>query len=138
MGMFDTVYINSSLLPVTAQEQERLRKIDFQTKSLDSRLADVYITDEGYLEMVDSPFMADGDSDNEEGKPLYKRYRLADATGQLDFYTSLDDQWYQFQATFDEGKLIRIKKISPNEPSRYYHGDTCLWSMMTEIGTVET
>lgn len=36
--MFDTVYINSTKLPISAEEQELLRDANFQTKSLDSVL----------------------------------------------------------------------------------------------------
>jgi hypothetical protein len=83
MGMFDTVYINSSLLPVTAQEQAQLRDIEFQTKSPDSMLAYVYITDEGDLEMVDGPLTAVRDPTSQDKKPIHKRYRLTDAKGEL-------------------------------------------------------
>ena len=55
MGMFDTLHINPSLLPLTEVEDYiKLSKKTYQTKSLERLLLTYRITEDGYLEYKDS------------------------------------------------------------------------------------
>ena len=49
MGMFDEVYIDTTMLPETEEVQEVLSKANFQTKSLDNDLSEVFINSDGSL-----------------------------------------------------------------------------------------
>lgn len=108
MGMYDTIHINLSQLPVSADDQKRLVDESFQSKSLDCTLSDYYITEEGFLEFID------GESYGDEPERVHNRVRLADASGSISFYTSTsDDEWFEFIALFDKGCLGNIIRI-PN------------------------
>ena len=50
MGMFDTITINTSMLPVTEKDRKRLEGQHYQTKSLGESLQHYRVTDEEVLE----------------------------------------------------------------------------------------
>ena len=50
MGLYDTLTINLSRLPISKSDQKLLKKEDFQTKDLDNCLSEYRITDDGFLE----------------------------------------------------------------------------------------
>ena len=58
MGMFDTIHINSAMLPVTDEEKKLFGKSpDWQTKSLDCTLDDYYITDDNLFNLTHHLFL---------------------------------------------------------------------------------
>jgi hypothetical protein len=50
MGMYDTITINSSMLPVSEKDRKRLEGQHYQTKSLSKSFEYYRITDDGILE----------------------------------------------------------------------------------------
>ena len=118
MGMFDTLYVNLNLLPITSEEQEFLGEdCSFQTKNFDCELTEIYITDEGELkinrfEYEDVP-KEERPHPNDEGllglagsiRRINERFETISYHGIINFYTSVNDVWYEFYANFDNGKL---------------------------------
>jgi len=56
MGTYDTLKINVAQLPISDKEKQQWQatNVDFQTKSLEKRLATHTITDEGFLTREDN------------------------------------------------------------------------------------
>ena len=107
MGMFDTVLINATLLPVSEEDKLRLKDETFQTKSLENSLSVYRITDDGILETDwDTNFGKTSKKDN-------KNWEIVPITDAIKFYTSATDngEWFEFVALFENGKLLNIKKI---------------------------
>ena len=107
MGMFDTVLINATFLPVSEEDKLRLKDKTFQTKSLENSLSVYRITDDGTLETDwDTNF---GKISKEESK----NWEIVPITDAIKFYTSATDngKWFEFIALFENGKLLNIKKI---------------------------
>lgn len=104
MGMFDTLIINSSQLPISDQERYNLKDVWFQTKDLECLLDEYEITDRG--ELLYTVF---GESRSDKQSP-----RKIDFSGRISFYGYGDiGGWYEFDAHFKDGKLINIFKLKP-------------------------
>ena len=105
MGMFDTLHINPSLLPLTEVEDYiKLSKETYQTKSLERLLLTYRITDDGYLEYKDT-----------YAETLPSDWsRVMNFNGIVTFYTSIDEpyEWFEFVATFIDGQLSNIVRYS--------------------------
>jgi hypothetical protein len=140
MGMFDSLHINPAQLPVSADVRNTLATADYQTKSVLNWLANLYITDDGYLEMDHAGLQADTDTEGSSA-PAYlpfqqERVRLTDAHGAILFYTNTDAGWYQFNAVFANGRLVSIVQESPppdDGPGGGWQGDSCRWSQETPV-----
>jgi hypothetical protein len=105
MGMFDTLHINPSLLPLTEVEDYiKLSKETYQTKSLERLLLTFRITEDGYLEYKDT---------YSETSP-YNWSRVMNFNGIVIFYTSIDEPYerFEFVATFIDGQLSNIVRHS--------------------------
>lgn len=101
MGMFDYLFIDIEMLPISDEIKEKVGdNPGWQTKSLDSTLSDVYITNEGEL-MVNFRYTS-----NEKTKLQYHGY--------LNFYTFIDKEFFEFTAKFTDGKLIEIVRNEKN------------------------
>jgi hypothetical protein len=151
MGMYDSLHIDPARLPIGHQEQEQLKTADFQTKSVVNILADLYITDEGYLEMDHAGLLGDADEPISstpipfDKAPTFlpfqnERVRLIDAHGSILFYTTTDAGWYQFNAVFANGRLVSIVQESPfvaDGASRVWEGKSCRWSQEAPIDLPE-
>ncbi len=97
MGMFDYLFIDTGMLPISDEIKEKLGDDPgWQTKSLDSTLSDVYITNEGKL-MVNFRYTSDEKT-------------LIHYHGYLNFYTFIDKEWFEFTAKFTDGNLVEILK----------------------------
>ena len=120
MGMFDTLYVNLNLLPITSDEQEFLEKgdgCDFQTKDFDCEMTEVYITDEGELKInrfgYEEVPKEERRHPNAEGilglagslRRVNQRLETVLYHGIVNFYTYKDEVSFDFFAKFDEGKL---------------------------------
>jgi len=117
MGMFDNIHINSSMLPVTDEEEKLFGKSpDWQTKSLDCTLDDYYITDDNLLKVnrYDSRWNETKEGHlsflGVEGCLVRENEHLETIAyhGFIDFYSSFNGNWYEFKAKFTDGKLIEI------------------------------
>lgn len=133
MGMFDYLHINRARLPISNEDQERLKDKVFQTKSVQQSLANIYITDDGYLECLAYKYLANIQLlyNEESGNELPKRVRFTDAHGVLLFYTSTDDnERFKFMAFFTEGRLTSLKRAD----GQWIGGDaTVYWSEEIEV-----
>lgn len=119
MGMYDTLKINVAKLPVSASDVERLQaaRTDFQTQSLQQMFAIYTITDDGHLERGGWSWRGD------VGKPQ-PSVQLADAHGLIYFYTSVEEEWFEFKAKFREGRLTDLTR---QEKTLDYRGRACVW-----------
>lgn len=113
MGMYDYVFINLEMLPLSIEEKQRLGPNHFfQTKSLERQMDNVVITDDGRLLLNDD--LVDWDDE------LYKGHDITDAftrivhdavelpyDGDFEFYTI----GYRFRARFVKGRLVAIEKV---------------------------
>ncbi len=105
MGMFDTLHINPSMLPLTEVEDYiKLSKETYQTKSLERLLLTYRITEDGYLEYKDN-YSEISPSDWS---------RVMNFNGIVTFYTLIDEssEWFEFIATFIDGQLFNIVRHS--------------------------
>ena len=130
MGMFDYMHVNLTLLPLAEEERNRLIGNEgFQPKSLNRDLTDYYITEDGYLEMTPGPDFSDEDWII---NPLNERFRISDANGTINFYTSVRDETYayfEFEALFLNGHLQSIRYLGNNV--RTERIQTCFWETKT-------
>ena len=118
MGMFDTLYVNVNLLPITNEEQELFEEdCSFQTKDFDCELSEIYITDDGELKI--NRFEYEEVPKEERPHPdvdglmslagslrrINERLETIPYHGIVNFYTQVNNVWYEFFAKFDDGKL---------------------------------
>lgn len=104
MGMFDTLHIDISQLPITKEQANALpENPDWQTKDLDCTLTDIYITTDGELEIIRF------DSGLED---LNKKTVKLNYHGYVHFYDILPGgEWVEFRAKFTDGKLDKIETL---------------------------
>ena len=112
MGMFDEVYIDTTMLPEPADVQEILSKASFQTKSLDNELTEIFIKSDGSLTRMMYHY-----EEKPDRKSAFGSIRLIEdgeetlsLTGTIIFYAYAYGVWYEYEATFIEGKLQNIIK----------------------------
>ena len=122
MGMYDHLYINTNILPISDVDKLRLGKNpNWQTKSLDCELTEIYITGEikinkceyDVVEKKDRPYP------NEDGilglvgslKIINEQLTTLKYNGIINFYTYVDEDWFEFNAHFNNGILSQIIKI---------------------------
>lgn len=88
MGMYDELFIDKELLPENLQNHEG----GWQTKSLWCMMESITI-------------------DNE--CKVYQLGQLSDHTGEIRFYQSINNVWYEFVALVDHGTVIKLIQVSP-------------------------
>ena len=113
MGMFDEVYIDTTMLPETEEVQKILSQANFQTKSLDNDLSEIFINPDGSLTRMMYHY-----EERDESPTSFSSIRRVDdgeemlnLTGVIQFYAFAYDIWYEYEATFVEGKLQKIVKV---------------------------
>ena len=124
MGMFDKLYINPDMLPISDEEKKFFTKeTEWQTKSLDNVLTEVYITDDRQLQVnewtLESVPKEERPYPNDDGiKGMMGSLRRVNEHlvtiphhGFIVFYSKANDKWYEFKAKFTDGKLIGIIKL---------------------------
>ena len=119
MGMFDNIHIDTSMLPEPEDIQEILKRAEFQTKSLDNVLQDVYIHPDGTLTRMMYHYESREPETIETGpRGIFNSLRIVedgletmDLTGTIEFYAYAYDVWYEYVATYVGGKLRNIVKI---------------------------
>jgi len=125
MGMFDTLYIDTDKLPLSDKEKKLLGKNpDFQTKDWDCVMTEIFITENGDLEVNEWEYEVVPEKDrphpNDKGilgiigslKRVGERRVKQDYTGCINFYTGGKLGWIEFNANFIEGNLKSIEKIN--------------------------
>jgi hypothetical protein len=119
MGMFDSIYISSNLLPISLEEKEQIPPgTEWQTKDLDRLLDTYHITDKRQIIKVEVEYEPSKEMDCltsfhilPTGDVKKVHMNLFPFTGFLAFYTSIKGQWYEFEAEINNGYLVDIKKI---------------------------
>ena len=99
MGMFDNVKVNKNFLP----ESINLHTDDWQTKSHDKLLNLLTIEEDGKLYINNTI-----DNWERSGENKFLSY-----TGEIRFYNSIDDVWWEFVAFFEKGILLKCIQIKP-------------------------
>lgn len=117
--MFDTITINASMLPVTEKDRKRLEGQHFQTKSLSESLQHYRITDEGILETDRDMLLwslsniSISNVKSIERVPPEENWEIVKITDSIRFYTHTEDnnQYFEFVAFFELGKMLIIRKL---------------------------
>lgn len=123
MGMYDNLYINPKQLPISEEEKGLFEQLnlDWQTKSLNCDLTEVYITENGELKInkwqyetvpkEERPYPDDEGLKGMIGCLRRKDEHLENInyTGIVNFYTNIKKDWWEFNAKFLDGKLISIE-----------------------------
>ena len=103
--MYDTILINIEKLPISEDEKAILKGESFQTKSLENSL-DIYrITDDGILE---TDWNANFENLNTDSG---QHWEIVPITDVIKFHTFTNNEWFEFVALFEEGKLLIIKRV---------------------------
>jgi len=123
MGMFDYLIIDTSMLPISDEEKIILGdKPGWQTKDFDNVMTEIYITNDGELkinqweyEVVPKEERPHPDGDGIAGlagslRRSNEELETIPYHGYVNFYNSINREWYEFRAKFTDGKLIEIKR----------------------------
>lgn len=123
MGMFDYLFIDTKMLPVS--DEEKIIIVDepgWQTKDFENVMTEIYITNDGELkinrweyEVVPKEERPHPDDDGIAGlvgslRRSNERLETIPHHGYVRFYTSISGKWYEFNAKFTDGKLVEIKE----------------------------
>ena len=122
--MFDNLFIDNAQLPITKDELFSMpKKQDWQTKSLECILTEVYITKDGRLKIdkwvyedvpkQERPYPKDKGLMGWVGSIRRTGERIEFVTDVeiVNFYDDINGTWMEFDAHFKEGKLINIERI---------------------------
>jgi len=121
MGMYDNLKISAKKLPLSKEEQTTLGdNHDWQTKDFDCTLSDFEITDDGKLRFLNIRYEWDENAKSAmfEFTGKYgslvvkdKKWEYIEYHGYVNFYRSINDVWYEFNAKFTDGKLVNIERV---------------------------
>ena len=126
MGIYDTITINSSMLPVSEKDRKSLEGQHYQTKSLSKSFEYYRITDDGILE-TDRDMLLWSLSNisisnvKSIGRvPPKENWEIIKITDSIRFYTYTEDdnQYFEFVAFFELGKMLIIRKLTGIESVR--------------------
>ncbi len=123
MGMFDYLYIDKKMLPISKKDKKALgTKPDFQTKDFDLMLSTIIITKDGFLIQRKFEYGWDSTKKNAFGSmgvltnENKRDVVLNEFSGSVNFYTTIDsyppdEDWFEFNAIFKDGKLKEITRV---------------------------
>ena len=122
MGMFDNLKISTSKLPLSESEKLAIgENPDWQTKDFECILSTAEITDEGKLRFLTFKYDWDENAESALSKLTGKKGALVtkdeewidlkDYHGYVNFYTSVNNIWYEFNAKFTDGQLVNIERV---------------------------
>jgi len=97
MGMYDNIMVDKIHLPEEIKNQET----DWQTKSINCELANLFLSEDGYLFVTRE--------ENGEGDKKF----LDDFIGELRFYKHIKNVWYEFVGFVVKGQLKILIQIHP-------------------------
>ena len=116
--MFDNLFIDTDKLPVSDEEKKLIGKNpDWQTKDFDCDMTEIYITDDGELKInkwnYESVPKEKRSYPNDEGllgligsiKRVNEHLETIPYQGNINFYSNIGKDWYEFFAKFNNGKL---------------------------------
>jgi hypothetical protein len=128
MGMYDTIKINKNILPLSDEEKNKIPdNVEWQTKSFDNELTEIYITDDGKLKINRFEYEVvpkeERPNPNAEGllglagslRRINERIETLDYHGICEFYTYFEEQYYTFKAKFTDGKLQNIERVKDEQ-----------------------
>ena len=105
MGMYDNIKINKSMLPISEAEKETMEEFeDFQSRDFRCLLDEYEIRDDGTLWWNKEGW---GEKLVPREEPLHWYYN-----GTLNFYTDINNEWIEFNATFKDGIMVGIERIN--------------------------
>lgn len=99
--MFDHFVIDKKFLPKHISEET----IEWQTKSLEKSLSTIEIDGSGQVWETEGSFF-------EETSSIKKRIFY---TGEIRYYTSINDIWFEFVAFIENGVLLKNIQVQPKE-----------------------
>lgn len=121
MGMYDNLKINSNKLPLSDSEKISIGdNPDWQTKDFECILSTAEITDEGRLRFLTLKYGWDKDAESAMSKLTGKKGALITKDekwidiqhhGYINFYSTINDIWYEFNAKFTDGILVEITRV---------------------------
>jgi len=122
MGIYDILKISTSKLPLTDIEKLSIGENHvWQTKDFKCIMTTVEITDDGKLKFLDFRYEWDENLKSvisyltgESGGLVVKDehwVELDDYHGYVNFYSSVNEVWYEFNAKFTDGKLVKIERV---------------------------
>ena len=122
--MFDNLIINTDKLPVSDEEKKLIGKNpNWQTKDFDCDLTEIYITDEGELKINRWNYeeVPKEERPHPDGEGLWglmgslrrvnERLETTPYHGYVNFYSTVNNIWYEFNAKFTDGQLVNIERI---------------------------
>ena len=123
MGMFDLVYIDKNKLPLSVEQKLIIPdNMDWQTKDFDCDMNEIYITNEDELKINRWNYEAVPKKERlnpiDKGLPglagslrrVNERLEPISHHGYVNFYASVGDEWFEFNAKFANGKLVEIAR----------------------------
>ena len=123
MGMFDYLFIDTKMLPVSDEEKIIIGdEPGWQTKDFENVMTEIYITNDGELKInqwecetvpkEERPYPDDDGIAGLVGSLRRGNIKLETIPhhGYVNFYTSISKKWYEFNAKFTDGKLVEIKE----------------------------
>lgn len=121
MGMYDNLKISTSKLPLSESEKIAIgENPDWQTKDFECILSTAKITDDGKLRFLTFKYDWDENAESALGKLTGKKGALVTKDeqwvdiahhGYVNFYTSVNNIWYEFNAKFTDGQLVGIERV---------------------------
>ena len=128
MGMFDCLFIDTKMLPVSDEEKIIIGdNPGWQTKDFENVMTRIYITNDGELKISRWEYEVvpkeERPHQNDDGvlglagslKRTNVRLETIPHHGYVNFYYFIANKWYEFNAKFTDGKLIEIKRINEKE-----------------------
>ena len=118
MGMYDNLQISTSKLPLSDTEKLAIgENPDWQTKDFDCMMSMAKITDDGRLRYLTLEYDWDENAEckltGKKGALVTKDEKWVDIEhhGYVNFYTSVNNIWYEFNAKFTDGQLVSIERV---------------------------
>ena len=121
--MFDHLIINKNILPLSDEDKSKIPDtIYWQTKDFDCQLTEIYITDDGLVKInrFEHEIVPKNERPhpNEEGilglagsiRRINERLETIDYHGYINFYSTVNDEWFEFKAKFTDGTLTNITR----------------------------
>lgn len=132
MGMYDHIEIDIEKLPLPKEVKENFGdNPGFQTKDFECVLTEVYLKDD-CIEVAEWEYeevpVEERPYPNEDGLLLFagslrrknkRMNKITDYHGHVNFYTFCnnengDEEWYEFNAKYTNGKLEEIIRVTDN------------------------
>lgn len=122
MGMFDNLKISTNKLPLTDSEKLSIgENPDWQTKDFECIMSTAEITEDGELKFLNFRYEWDENIKSEMffltgkmGGLVTKDEQwieLNNYHGYINFYSTVNSIWYEFNAKFTDGQLLNIERV---------------------------